>query len=74
MPIRHQINRAWTVEQFINEASSITKEALSHHAYPLERLLHHLSLERDLSRNPLFHTMFSLMPYNIERILTTNSF
>ncbi len=45
--------------EFLQEVKQTLSSALDHQEYPFEELIGSLDLERDLSRNPLFETMFS---------------
>ncbi len=46
--------------QFLAEVSDHALRAYDHQDYPFELLVEKLNLQRDLSRNPLFDTMFAL--------------
>uniref|UniRef100_UPI0013571877 amino acid adenylation domain-containing protein n=1 Tax=Paenibacillus puerhi TaxID=2692622 RepID=UPI0013571877 len=45
-------------EAYLHEVKSRVLEAFEHQDYPLEELIERLDVKRDLSRNPLFDTMF----------------
>ncbi|WP_019912655.1 hybrid non-ribosomal peptide synthetase/type I polyketide synthase [Paenibacillus sp. HW567] len=45
--------------EFLQEVKMRLSSALDHQEYPFEELIGSLDLEQDLSRNPLFETMFS---------------
>ncbi|MCC2442988.1 non-ribosomal peptide synthetase [Bacillus cereus] len=47
-----------TFSQFLNEVRGKTLEVLQNQEFPFDQLVNTLNLERDLSRNPLFDTMF----------------
>ncbi|WP_218154651.1 non-ribosomal peptide synthetase [Paenibacillus sp. UNC496MF] len=49
-----------TFGSFLNEVKEQALEAFEHQEYPFETLVEKLNLKRDLSRNPLFDTMFVL--------------
>ena len=49
-----------TFAGFLEEVKQQTLEAFAHQAYPFETLVEQLDVARDLSRNPLFDTMFVL--------------
>ncbi|WP_051250929.1 amino acid adenylation domain-containing protein [Paenibacillus harenae] len=49
-----------TFSAFILQVKKRTLEAFEHQDFPLEQLIAELDLQRDLSRNPLFDTVFSL--------------
>ncbi|MFD2670169.1 amino acid adenylation domain-containing protein [Marinicrinis sediminis] len=52
-------------QAFLSEVRQLALEAYEHQDYPFETLVDKLSLERDLSRNPLFDAMFTM--HNVER-------
>src|SRR5690606_33815878 len=47
-------------------------DAYEHGEYPLEELLEKLELERDLSRNPLFDTVFAYQPLEQQEFSTSD--
>ncbi|MCR8937086.1 non-ribosomal peptide synthase/polyketide synthase [Brevibacillus laterosporus] len=49
-----------TFREFISEVKNNALEAFQNQDYPFENLVEKLQIRRDLSRNPLFDTMFSL--------------
>jgi fengycin family lipopeptide synthetase D len=49
-----------TFSEFLSEVKNNMAEALKNQEYPFERLVDALNLKRDLSRNPLFDTVFVL--------------
>ncbi|WP_339801534.1 amino acid adenylation domain-containing protein [Paenibacillus sp. FSL R5-0744] len=49
-----------TVKSFIEEVKKATLGAYEHQEYPFEELVNQLNIPRDLSRNPLFSTLFVL--------------
>jgi tyrocidine synthetase-3 len=53
---------------FLQQVKEDTVTAFSHRFYPFELLLEQLDLRRDISRNPLFDTMFALHTVDLERI------
>ncbi|RED56618.1 non-ribosomal peptide synthetase [Cohnella lupini] len=54
-----------TFAAFLREVKGMALEAFEHQEYPFEELVEKLDLTRDMSRNPLFDTMFVLQ--NTER-------
>ncbi|MDP4098854.1 amino acid adenylation domain-containing protein [Paenibacillus sp. P96] len=48
-----------TVRQYMNEVADLLLLAQEHQELPFEHLIEKLNLPRDMSRNPLFDTMFS---------------
>ncbi|WP_053375085.1 non-ribosomal peptide synthetase [Paenibacillus sp. FJAT-27812] len=51
---------------FLQEVKESTLEAFDHQGYPFESLIEKLGLMRDISRNPLFDTMFILQNMDLE--------
>ncbi|OBZ12712.1 non-ribosomal peptide synthetase [Bacillus sp. FJAT-26390] len=49
-----------TFAEFVLQVKTLTLEAFEHQDFPLEQLIAKLGKQRDLSRNPLFDTVFSL--------------
>lgn len=47
-----------TYRTYLQEVRNTVYEALDHQEYPFEELVNKLSLDRDMSRNPLFDVMF----------------
>ncbi|TGU59824.1 hypothetical protein EN829_068190, partial [Mesorhizobium sp. M00.F.Ca.ET.186.01.1.1] len=45
--------------QLLQAVKQTISAALDHQDYPFEELINNLDIQRDLSRNPLFETMFS---------------
>ncbi|UED72997.1 non-ribosomal peptide synthetase [Brevibacillus sp. DP1.3A] len=57
---RNQPKSAHTFHSFLQEVKKNSLLALDHQEYPFDELVDKLGLVRDLSRNPVFDTMFSL--------------
>ncbi|OQP43590.1 hypothetical protein A4H97_33920 [Niastella yeongjuensis] len=55
-----------TFEQLLAHARQVTLGAYEHQAYPFEKLVDDLNLQRDLSRSPLFDVMIILQNANIK--------
>lgn len=55
--IRHSIEPNETFEMLLNRLATQVNEALTQE-YPFDLLLNELALKRDISRNPVFDTMF----------------
>ncbi|WP_169713530.1 non-ribosomal peptide synthetase [Paludifilum halophilum] len=49
-----------TIFQFVKEVKDQVLKAVENQDYPFEELVEKLNIDRDLSRNPLFNTMFSV--------------
>ncbi|MDB4867900.1 MAG: lchAA, partial [Cohnella sp.] len=58
--IRSNIDLFRVFTDFLRDTRSIVLEAFDHPNYPFERLAEKLNMARDLSRNPIFDTLFSL--------------
>ena len=58
LAIRTQPSREQTFIQFLTQVKERILKAYEHGEYPLEELVEKLGVQRDLSRNPLFDTMF----------------
>lgn len=57
-----------TFDQFLSEVKQTALQAFEHQDYPYEELIEKLGLRRDLSRNPLFDTVFTLQNLGIEEL------
>ncbi|WP_426446147.1 amino acid adenylation domain-containing protein [Paenibacillus sp. S-38] len=60
LPIRSYPEGSKTFVQYLEEIKEGTLQAFDHAEYPLEDLVERLGLKRELSRSPLFDTMFAL--------------
>lgn len=60
LPLRHTVRKEMLFIDFLNEIRLNTVEALENQSYPFEMLIERLHLERDLSRNPIFDTVFAM--------------
>ncbi|MGW0030970.1 amino acid adenylation domain-containing protein [Streptomyces sp. NPDC003314] len=59
LPMRGSVDPAEDFGTLLDRVGTATAEALRHQAYPFERLVDRLQVERDPSRNPLFDVMFA---------------
>ncbi|WP_367865340.1 amino acid adenylation domain-containing protein [Pedobacter sp. WC2423] len=64
LPIRTNPQGNLTFKEFLAEVKQKTLSCFEHQSYPFEELLDQLELQRDVSRNPLFESVFSFI--NIE--------
>ncbi|MEC0184782.1 non-ribosomal peptide synthetase [Paenibacillus peoriae] len=58
--LRNQPQASLTFQSFLQEVKQNSLLALEHQEYPFDELVDKLKLVRDVSRNPVFDTMFSL--------------
>ncbi|PAO70372.1 surfactin non-ribosomal peptide synthetase SrfAA, partial [Bacillus sp. X2(2017)] len=58
--IRSEVKQDETFTQLISRVRKRVLDAFSHQDYPFEWLVEELNIPRDVSRHPLFDTMFSL--------------
>jgi tyrocidine synthetase-3 len=56
------------VINFLGEVKERTLEALENQEYQYEDLVENVAVTRDVSRNPLFDTMFALQNFKLEKI------
>ncbi len=69
LPLKQKININSTVLDFINQTKNYCLEAFSHQDYPFNELVSSLDVKRDISRNPLFDTMFIYQNNGYEEVL-----
>ncbi|MEK4076657.1 amino acid adenylation domain-containing protein [Paenibacillus sp. FSL M7-0656] len=60
LAIRSYPSSEKTFLSYLNEVKETTLRALEHQNYPFEQLVDKVQVTRDLSRNPLFDTMFTM--------------
>lgn len=65
LAIRNYPEGGKTFRDYVLEVKENALKAFEHQDYPFEELVEKLGVDRDLSRNPLFDTMFALQ--NIEQ-------
>ncbi|MCP1426501.1 bacitracin synthase 1 [Paenibacillus xylanexedens] len=58
--LRNQMNESDTVRQFIEQIKQSTVAAFEHSEYAFDELVRKTGAQREVNRNPLFDTMFSL--------------
>ncbi|NOQ24125.1 MAG: amino acid adenylation domain-containing protein, partial [Bacteroidales bacterium] len=59
LAIRNEVKGSNTLKEFIKKLKQTTLEAFENQDYQFEELVENISIERDISRNPLFDVMFS---------------
>jgi amino acid adenylation domain-containing protein len=64
LPLRSQVLPDLSFEAFLDQVRTTCTDAYEHQAYPFDRLVHELNLNRDISRSPLFDVMLALQ--NVE--------
>ncbi|TGV30499.1 amino acid adenylation domain-containing protein, partial [Mesorhizobium sp. M00.F.Ca.ET.186.01.1.1] len=64
LALRNQPASSKTFAQFLQEVKQNALAAYDHQDYPFEELVEKLAIQRDISRNPLFDTLFSLEKAN----------
>ena len=58
LPLRRKIEASSKFIDFVNNIKDYCLEVFTHQNYPFNELVSDLKLERDISRNPIFDTMF----------------
>ncbi|MBW7473805.1 amino acid adenylation domain-containing protein [Paenibacillus oenotherae] len=66
LALRGRPERTKTFRQLLDEVKTTTLGAFDNQSYPFDSLVEKLNLPRDLSRNPLFDTMFSLQNIDMD--------
>lgn len=64
LPLRNYPKGDKTFEEFLSEVGKNSFKALDNQDFPFEQLVESLGVQRDLSRNPIFDTMFVLQNMN----------
>lgn len=67
LAIRAQISGLATFKQLLEMTKNKVVSAMKNQDYPIDMLINKLDLEKDLSRNPLFSTMFVMQDIELER-------
>ena len=60
LPLRQRISINNTFRSLLSQVKRDVLEAYENKDYPLESLINHLEVPRDMGRNPLFDTMFTI--------------
>lgn len=58
LPLRNIVQKELLFQDFLNTVKQNCLACFEHQAYPFDELINQLDLKRDVSRNPLFDTMF----------------
>ncbi|GAB5525200.1 MAG: surfactin non-ribosomal peptide synthetase SrfAB [Roseivirga sp.] len=64
LPLRNKPSGRQSFREFLTEVKAKTLQCLDHQDYPYEVLINDLQLSRDVSRNPLFDTMFAYQNFD----------
>lgn len=72
IPLRNLCNDDLTFDAFLEIVKNNALEAFKNQDYQFEMLIEKLEIERDISRNPLFDTMFSLLNIKFETLQLDN--
>ena len=68
LAMRNYPEKGKTFTQYLSEVKENALKAYEHQDYPFEALIDQLNIARDLSRNPLFDTMFVLQNTEQEQL------
>ncbi|MFC2145727.1 amino acid adenylation domain-containing protein [Acidobacteriota bacterium] len=60
LPLRNFPQEDMTFKEFLKEVKEQTLKDFEHQEYPFEELIDKLNVDRDISRNPVFDTAFTL--------------
>ena len=58
LALRTNISSKTNIYDYLKQVKELCLQAFSHQAYPFDMLVKDLKLKRDISRNPIFDTMF----------------
>lgn len=61
LPMRNYVNYQYTFKEFLETVKINSFEAINNQDYPFDLLVETLDLPKDLSRGPIFSTMFALL-------------
>lgn len=67
LAIRSQINSAESFPKYLQQLQEVVLSAMDNKEYPFERLIEKINPERDMSRVPIFNTVFQMFS-NDERL------
>ncbi len=69
LALRNHLQGSETIREFLNDVRKISLMAYENQDYQFESLIEKLKLNRDMTRNPLFDTTFSLDNINFSNII-----
>lgn len=73
LPIRKTIHSTKTFISFLKEVKEKCLNCFTHQNYPFDELVKELNISRDISRNPLFDTMFIYQSQNPSTLTINNT-
>ncbi|MDN4069610.1 amino acid adenylation domain-containing protein [Paenibacillus vini] len=65
LPIRIRLDESSTFRETVRQVKQLALEAQEHQDFPLDKLIELLTIDRDLSRSPLFQVMFVLQNMHV---------
>lgn len=68
LPIRNRISGKEKIIDFLVMCSENCKKSYENGDYPFDELVTSLKIQRDINRNPLFDTLFTLRNFSIDKI------
>ncbi len=74
LALRAKINSSNSIEEFLQEIKTLCLNGFSHQNYPFNNLIKDLNLKRDISRTPIFDTMFIYQNNGYEPVKFDNSY
>lgn len=66
LPLCTKIDDNICIKEFINNIKNMCLNAFKHQSYPLDEIVNNLNISRDVSRNPLFDTLFTYQNGGLE--------
>lgn len=73
LPFKVGLERDISFSAFLFKVKEFSLQALDNQEYPLEDLIKELTIERDISRNPLFDVLFSYVDFGQQESSTMTS-
>ena len=59
LPLRNKVNDSYTFTELCTQINDNFLNAFKHQSYPFDKIVNDLKIKKDISRNPLFDTMFT---------------
>lgn len=63
--IRNQVKEQWSFRKLLTAVRERVLDVMEHQSYPFEELVEALAIKRELSRNPLFDTVFAVQNLDV---------